>query len=335
MSTSPPLSGPQRAAVLLVSLGVETASRLLTELSDDEVERVTVEVARLQSVPGAAVEAVLNEYHAAASTPTAPSAQGGLETARSFLQGLDDDRSKAILPRVEAATEGTGFDLLATVEASRLADFLVGEHPQTSAVVLSRVKARTAADVLALLPDIVRADVVRRLTVLTEPHAAVLRDLDAALRAAFGAPPSEAPSGAKRAADILTQASRETGRSILEALHAQNPGLADEIEDLLFVFDDMANLSDRDLARVLASVDQGVLAKALRGADDAFQERAFANVSERVSASLREEIELSGPLKVADVEDAQRTVVEATLALAEKGDITLGAEDEADAAEVI
>ncbi|MEM1118315.1 MAG: flagellar motor switch protein FliG [Bacteroidota bacterium] len=335
MST-PPLTGAQRAAVLLVSLGVETASQLLAELSDDEVAQVTVEVARLQSVPGAAVEAVLAQYRTAASVPTPATAQGGLETARSILGGLDGERAKAILPRVEAATEGTGFDLLASVDADRLAAFLGGEHPQTAAVVLSRVKARQAADVLALLPDVVRADVVRRLTSLAEPSPDVLRDLDAALRTAFGASDTEVgPSGAKRAADILTQASRETGRAILETLQAQNPDLATEIEDLLFVFDDLASLSDRDLARVLAGVDQTALAKALRGADEAFRERCFANVSERVSASLREEIELSGPMKVADVEDAQRTVVEVTLSLAEKGDITLGAPEAEDAAEVI
>ena len=340
MSHRPPhdvLTGAQRAAILLVSLGVETASRLLSELSDAEVERVAVEVARLQSVPGTAVEAVLADYRAAASTPVTQTAQGGLETARSFLHQLDEVRSKSILPRVEAATEGTGFDLLAHVEPNRLADFLAGEHPQTAAVVLSRVKARMAADVLARLPDVVRADVVRRLTDLSDPSPAVLRDLDAALRAAFGAAAPEAgPSGAKRAADILTQASRATGRSILEALQVQDPTLANEIEDLLFVFDDLATLTDRDLARVLASVDQGVLARALRGADEVFQERAFANVSERVSAALREEIELSGPLKVADVEDAQRTVVEATLGLAEAGDISLQKEDaEGEPADVV
>lgn len=325
----PSLSGTQRAAVLLVALGVENARRLLPELSDTEVERVTVEVARLQSVPGSAVEAVLSAYRAAAATPTPPTARGGLDAARTFLrEGLDEARAGAILPRVEAATEGTGFDLLGGVEADRLAAFLAGEHPQTAAVVLSRVKARKAADTLALLPDIVRADVVRRLTDLADPAPAVLRDLDAALRAAFGAAPDDRPSGAKRAADILTQASRETGRAVLEALQAQNPSLAEEIEGLLFVFEDLNALSGRDLARVLAGVDQGVLARALRGADEAFKTRVFDNVSERVAASLQEEIELSGPVRVSEVEDAQRSVVEAALALAETGEISLGAEEE-------
>lgn len=324
------LTGAQRAAVLLVALGVDNARKLLPELTDDEVERVTVEVARLQSVPGTAVEAVLTAYQKAAATPAPPTARGGLDAARAFLrEGLDAGRSAAILPRVEAATEGTGFDLLANIEADRLAEFLAGEHPQTVAVVLSRVKARKAADVLARLADVVRADVVRRLTALEEPAPEVLRDLDGALRAAFGVAPTEQPSGAKRAADILTQATRETGKAILSSLQAADPALAEEIEGLLFVFDDLVSLSPRDLGRVLSGVDLGVLARALRGADETFQARVFDSVSERVSASLKEEMELSGPVRVSEVEDAQRTIVEATLALAEKGEIQLRAEEAA------
>jgi flagellar motor switch protein FliG len=319
------LTGAQRAAVLVVALGVEAASALLPTLDDDEVERVSVEVARLERVPGPTVEAVLRAYRTAAADEPAVGAAGGLDAARQFVrESLDEARAGAILPRVEAATEGTGFALLAAADSEEVAAFLAEEHPQTAAVVLSQLAARAAADALGHLPPETRGDVVRRLSLLTPPPASALRDLDAALRARFGAK-GAGPDGVKRAADILTQAGRETGRQVLDALQAGAPDLAGRIESLLFLFDDLVKLEGRDLARVLADVDQGALALALQGADEALKEKAFANVSERVGAALREEIEMAGTPRVAEVEDAQRAVVAAALALAEAGEISLEA----------
>ncbi len=324
------LTGAQRAAVLVVALGVETASRLLPELTDDEAEQVSIEVARLSRVPGELVESVLEAYRAGAAAPAPAPATGGLDAARAMLrEGLGAERAGAVLPRVEAATEGTGFHLLQSVAPERVAAFLADEHPQTAAVVLAHLPARAAATVLAGLPADMRADVVRRLSTLAPLPAESLRELDAALRLHFGTPPAAVPGGVRRAADILTQAGRDAGRQVLEALQAGTPDLAGQIEDLLFVFDDLATLQPRALSRVLSSVDQSVLARALRGADDALSAQLMAAVSERVAAAIADEIENSPPLRLADVEDAQRLVIEATLALAESGEITLGAEAEA------
>ena len=322
------LTGAQRAAVLVVALGVEAAAALLPALDDDEVERVSVEVARLERVPGPTVEGVLRAYRAAAGVEATAEAAGGLDAARQFVrESLDEARAGAILPRVEAATEGTGFALLAAVPAEEVAAFLAEEHPQTAAVVLSQLAARPAADALGHLPPETRGDVVRRLSLLTPPPASALRDLDAALRRRFGARRA-GPDGVKRAADILTQAGRETGRQVLDALQAGTPDLAGRIESLLFLFDDLVRLDGRDLGRILANVDQGALALALQGADERLKEKVFASVSERVGAALREEIEMGGGARVGDVEDAQRTVVAAALALAEAGDVSLEAEVE-------
>ena len=317
------LSGVQRAAVLVVALGVEAASQLLPALDDDEVERVSVEVARLDRVPGALVAGVLSRFQADALQPPPPETAGGLETARTLLGGLDPDRAGAIRPRVEAATEGTGFDLAEAASAGALAAFLAAEHPQTAAVVLSRLSARTAADALAALPAETRADVIRRLSLLTPPPASALVALDAALRQRFGVGAPTGPGGVKRAADILMQSGRATGRGVLDDLQARTPELADQIESLLFVFEDLAKLDDRDLARVLSDADQGALARALSGADAALSERVFGCVSERVGAALQEEISLAGDVPTADVEEAQRAVVGTVLALVEAGQVTV------------
>ena len=319
------LTGAQRAAVLVVALGVEAASQLLPALDDDEVERVSVEVARLGRVPGAVVTGVLGLFQTSAQDPQPAEAAGGLETARTLLGGLDAARAGAIRPRVEAATEGTGFDLAETASAEALAAFLAAEHPQTAAVVLSRLSARTAADALAELPAETRGDVIRRLSLLAPPPASALASLDAALRQRFGPGAATGPSGVKRAADILMQSGRDTGRGVLDDLQARTPELAGQIESLLFVFEDLAGLADRDLARVLSEADQGALARALSGADAALTDRVFGCVSERVGAALQEEIGLAGEPVAADVEEAQRAVVGVVLALVESGQVALPA----------
>lgn len=330
-SSAAALTGAQRAAVLVIALGVETAGKLLPSLTDDEAERVSIEVARMQSIPGNLVEDVLRLYVEKSSEKVATSRRGGLETARELLRlGLDDARRETVLPRMEAATEGTGFDIVQAVEPARLAAFLNEEHAQTSAVVLAHLSARKAADTLAALAPEVRSDVLRRLSTLGATPNSVLRELDAVLRRQFGPTRgAESMGGVKRAADILTQSGRETGRAVLAGLQGINPDLATQIEDLLFVFEDLMKLPDRSLGRVLNGVDQSVLALALRGCDEALEGRIFASVSERVAAGIREEMELSGSARVADVEDAQRTIVEATLALADSGDIELTEEPEA------
>ena len=317
------LTGTQRAAVLVVALGVEAASTLLPTLDDAEVERVSVEVARLSRIPGAVVEGVLVRFQTDAASPAAPQAEGGLDAARALLGGLDEPRARALTPRVEAATEGTGFDLAAAAPASALAAFLAGEHSQTAAVVLSRLPARAAADALAGLPADTRADVIRRLSMLAPPPASALVALDAALRQRFGPTAETGPSGTKRAANILMQSARETGRGVLDDLQARTPELATEIESLLFVFEDLAGLADRDLARVLSEADASVLARALVGVEAGLSDRLFGCISDRVAAGIREEIELAGELPTAEVEDAQRTVVGTVLALAESGAVAL------------
>ena len=317
------LSGVQRAAVLVVALGVEAASQLLPVLDDDEVERVSIEVARMDRVPGALVAAVLAQFRTLAEHPPPAETAAGLETARTLLGGLGPARAGAITPRVEAATEGTGFDLAEAADAGALAAFLAAEHPQTAAVVLSRLSARTAADALAALPAETRGDVIRRLSLLAAPPPSALVALDAALRQRFGARAAAGPGGVKRAADILMQSGRATGRGVLDDLQARTPELAGQIESLLFVFEDLAGLDDRDLARVLSDADQGALARALSGADPALSERVFGCVSERVGAALQEEIGLAGEVAAADAEEAQRTVVGTVLALVEAGAITV------------
>ena len=191
---------------------------------------------------------------------------------------------------------------------------------------LSRLAARKAADTLGKIPVELRSDVIRRLSLLTDPPASALTALDAALRARFGARAtagSNGPDGVKRAANILTQAGTSAARPVLDALLAEAPELAGRIKDLLFDFKDLLHLEARSLARILTDVDQGALARALQGCDTALSDRVFESVSERVGGAIREEMEMAGELATDDVEDAQRTVIAIVLGLAESGKISL------------
>ena len=207
--------------------------------------------------------------------------------------------------------------------AAELAAFLAGEHTQAAAVVLSRLAARPAADVLAHLPAAARADVIRRLSTLAPPPEAALRELDAALRARFGASPASGPDGVKRAADILTQAGTEAGRSVLTDLQAGSPDLAERIEAMLFVFEDLGLVDPRELGQILAAADQAALALALHGAEPALSDRCFENVSERVGAALREEMEMNASPSPEAVAEARLAVIGVALGLAEAGTVTL------------
>ena len=190
-------------------------------------------------------------------------------------------------------------------------------------MVLSRLPARAAAATLERLPEAVRGDVVRRLSTLQATPPAALRDLDAALRRRFAPGAGDQRDGVRRAADIITQSGRAVGDAILDDIRARTPDLAGQIRDLLFVFEDLHRLDDRDLARVLSECDQSALAKALRGAATDFSERALRCVSDRVGAALLEEIEMVGDQPPAVIEEAQREVVAVVLRLVDEGAITI------------
>ncbi|MGB3543585.1 FliG C-terminal domain-containing protein, partial [Rubrivirga sp.] len=250
-------------------------------------------------------------------------ASGGLEAARAVIGQLDQDRASIIEPRMLAATEGTGFDIAATKTPEDLAGFLEREHPQTIAVVLSRLPAKTAAGTLGRLPVDVRGDVIRRLSSLEETPASALRDLDEALRRRFAPGAGGRDGGVRRAADIITQSGRAVGDAILDDIRDRTPELAGQIRELLFVFEDLHRLDDRDLARVLSECDQGMLAKALHGATADFSDRALRCVSDRVGSALLEEIEMIGTQPADVIEEAHRYVIAIVLRLADEEAITI------------
>jgi flagellar motor switch protein FliG len=319
------LTGAQRAAILLIALGVETAGFVLPLLPDAAVERISVEVARFRNVPGDLVDDVLLRFRQESGEPN-PLAQGGKAVAREMLlNALGADRTEQVMNKVTAATELSAFQLLQTVEPAQVAKFLHGEHPQTAALILGRVAPNRASRIVAALDEEFRAEVLYRLGTMGEPSPDLLTEVEAVIFEELG--PSFGGGvtlgGAERVAAILNNSGRSVGAALMETLRERSPELAGSVKGFMFVFDDLLHVAGRDLQRILTEVDQRDLALALKGASDELKDKVLENVSERVRASIVEEIELMGPVRVSDVEEAQQRVVEAAQTLDEAGEIEL------------
>ncbi len=320
------MTGSQRAAVLLIALGVEAASKVLPLLSEEDVERVSVEIARTKNVPGEQVEAVLSEYNDLALARSYVS-QGGAAFARRMLESaLGPDRAEEMMMKVEAAMEVSAFHMLQTVDLGPLLDFLQNEHPQTVALILTQLHPRKASDLIEHLAPEVQREVIYRVAIMAAPSPEVLREVEAVIRHSLGSglgSDTGSRGGAEKVAEILTASSRSTERALMEALREYSPEIATTVKSLMFVFDDLVLLDPRDLQKILMQVEQRDLALALKAAPEALQTKIFENVSDRVAQIVREEIEMLGSVAVVDVDEAQARILEAAAELEARGEVTL------------
>ncbi len=322
------LSGAQRGAVLLTTLGVEAATKIMPLLPDADLEKISVEIARLRNVSAEVVESVLLDYRDA-TFDSNHLVQGGASVAREMLlNAVGNERADQVMVKVEAATARSAFELLQTVTTDQVVGFVRGEHPQTAALILDRMSARKASEVLAALGPDFQSEVVYRLATMNEAAPDLLAEVEEVIRQELGPVfgGASAQGGVEKVAAILNSAGRSTGAAIMDALRERSPELAGSIKGFMFVFDDLISVEGRDLQRLLTGVDQKDLALALKGSPDELKEKVLANVSERVRESIVEEIELLGPVRVTDVEEAQSRIVEVAQDLEERGEVTLSAQ---------
>lgn len=320
------LTGAQKAATLLIALGVDTASDVLKHLNDKEVEKVSVEVARMRNAPSELVEEVLLEYRDIARAQGYV-AQGGVEYAREVLnEALGNRRAEEVMMRVEAAMEVSAFHLLQTVETDQLTNFLQREHPQTAALILAHLNPRKAAEIISGLGEDLQSEIMYRLATIGNTSPEMINDIEEVIRNQLGSVIGSETStmgGIEQVAEILNTTSRSSEKSILDNIRDRSEELASDIKNLMFVFDDLTNIRAEDLQKLLMEVDQEDLALALKGAADELEDKVMRNVSDRVSEALEEEIELLGRVRVSDVEEAQHRILEIAQELEEKDEIVL------------
>jgi len=330
----PELSGREKAAAVLVALGVELASRVLRHLTEADIEAVMVEVANAGRFPAdiqlSAVRefletAVAHEYYQ----------QGGLEYARSALEkALGPQRAGDIMQRLLASTQVRPFAFARRSDPSFLAGFLQNEHPQTIALVLAHLLPEQAASILGQLPPEVRTDVARRVALMDRASPEMVREVERVLerKVATNALLEDTRAGGLRAlVQILNRVDRATEKSIIETLAARDPDLAEQIKKQLFVFEDIVNLDNRSLQRVLREVDLSrELPLALKVASEELKAKIAQNLSERAAQNLNEDMAFLGPVRLREVEEAQQRIVAIVRRLDEEGEIILsrgGGED--------
>jgi flagellar motor switch protein FliG len=329
------LSGRQKAAVLLISLGAERAANILKHLGEREVESLSAEMAALWRVRPETSAAVMREVEdRLASNEEIGGGTGGPEFAREVLvQLVGTERADAIIGTVTTKPETRPFEFLRRTPPEQVHAFLKDEAPQTIALVVASVHSTLAARVLAELKPELQADVAMRIATMSETNPDVIRDIEQGLRLKLANVVGQefaAAGGVDALAAILNRAGRSTERNVVGAISESDQDLADEIKLRLFTFEDLVILEDRDLQLVLREVDQKELQLALRGCEPPVVEKILGNMSQRGAEMLREDMENSAPQKKAVVEEAQGKVVAAVRRLEDAGALVIrrGAEEE-------
>lgn len=328
LAEPPTLSGARKAALLLISLGHDRAARVVQSLREDEVERIMVEVANLGPVEDNVVNSVMKEFVSQAQRQRSP--QGGVEVAKEMLANALGSESKAdaVMARIGGTPVGSHFRALTALDSAVAASVLAREHPQTIALVLSKLPPERGLAIVRELPEELRGDVAYRLATLTPPSPETIKAVEMGLErrivsVASGQRLRGDTDPVKPLVEILTRADAATERTILERIDELDPTLAQDIRQRLFTIEDLVKLEDKALQLLLRQVDTKELALALKGTSEVVRQRLLTNLSERAQDNLREEMELLGPQRLRDVEKARKEIVRTVRQLEQEGSIVL------------
>ncbi|WP_030482626.1 flagellar motor switch protein FliG [Nocardioides aequoreus] len=320
-------NGARKAAIVLIQLGPERAATVLSRLSETEVEAVTSEIARLKAVEAEESSQVLSEFRDLAMA-RAHIATGGLDFAKSLLeQSLGPERAAAMVERLQAVAIQLPFQFLHQADPMQLRSFIADEHPQLIALVMAHMTADKASMLLAGLPPQQQADVAHRLAVMDRTSPDIVKIVEARLERRMSSmlQPSSASrvGGIDPLVNIINRSDRSTERQIVEGLESLDAALAEELKSRMFMFEDIVTIDDRSMQLVLRQVDTGQLALALKGVADAVRGKITGNLSERAATDLLEEIDILGPVRLSQVEEAQQLVIQTIRELEEQGQITI------------
>ncbi len=327
------LTGRQKAAIFLVTLGSEVSSEIFKHLREDEIEQLTFEIARIDKVDPAEKDQVLTEFQELMMAQEFIT-NGGIEYAREVLErALGTQKSIDIVNRLTSSLQVRPFDFIRRTDPSHLLNFIQGEHPQTIALILAYLDPQKSAQILSALKHEIQADVAKRIAMMDRTSPDVLREVERVLERKLSTLASEdytSAGGIDAIVEVLNNVDRGTEKIIIEALEEDDPELAEEIKKRMFVFEDIVLLDDRSIQKVLREVDANDLGKALKGVDTEVQEKIFKNMSKRAASLLKEDMDFMGPLRLRDVEEAQQKVVNIIRKLEESGDIVVarGGEEE-------
>ena len=318
----------RKAAMLLILLGEQTSAEMLQHLSEEEVQRVSREVAKITQISSEQAESILQEFHNI-STAGDYVARGGIDFARKLLlRAFNPDQAKRLLDRLAKAlgTEAASFDAIEKADPQQLAKFIHSEHPQTIALVLSHLNSIQAAALLTSLPAALRSDVVQRMACLDQISPEIIYKIAGVIGQklkALGEFSRESYGGVRAVAEMLNRLDSGTSREILDNIEQEDASLGDTIRHLMFVFEDLLLVDQIGMKEVLGKVDRKILTLALKGTSEQLRNHIFTCMSQRGGEMLREDMEALGPVKIKEVEGAQQQIIGVVRQLESEGVLSL------------
>lgn len=325
-SSSEEMSGLTKAAILLISLGPERSSKIFQHLKEDEIEQLTLEIANTRSVSPQLKTDVLNEFYEVCLAQQYI-AEGGIGYARDLLEkALGEEKAKDVISRLTASLQVRPFEFIRKADPGQLLNFIQDEHPQTIALILSYLPAHQSSLIVSALPLEKQADVAKRIAKMDRTSPDVIKEVERVLERKLSSLVNQdytIVGGVDAIVEILNNVDRGTERHIMENLEIEEPELADEIRRKMFVFEDILALDDRTIQRVLRDVQNDELAIALKGSNEDVQAAIFNNLSKRLAAMIKEDMDFMGPVRMKDVEEAQQKIVNVIRKLEDTGEIVI------------
>lgn len=321
-----PLTGRQKAAILLITLGPETSAEVFKHLREEEIEQLTLEIANVRKVDASEKEMILEEFYQICVAQEFLT-QGGIEYAKEILEkALGPEKAIDILNKLTASLQVRPFDFARKADPSQILNFIQNENNQTIALVLSYLQSDQASFILSALPQEKQADVAKRIAMMDSTSPEVISQVERVLEQKLSATVTHdytSAGGIEAIVQILNGVDRGTERTILDSLEIQDPELAEEIKKRMFVFEDIVTLDNRSIQRIIRDVENADLQLALKVASEEVREAIFRNMSKRMADTFREEMEYMGPVRLRDVEEAQTRIVATIRRLEEAGEIII------------
>lgn len=326
MARQTELTGKQKAAILLISMGPDVSAQVYKHLTEEEIEKLSLEISSVKKVETSMKEDVLDQFHQIALAQDYIS-QGGIGYAKTVLEkAFGQQEATSIIDRLTSSLQVRPFDFARKADAQQVLNFIQNEHPQTIALVLSYLDAEQAGQILSELPQELQAEVAKRIATMDSTSPEIISQVEQVLERKISSSLTEdytQTGGIQAVVEVLNGVDRSTERTILDTLEIQDPELAEEIKKRMFVFEDIVVLDNRAIQRVIREVENEDLRLSLKVASDEVKDVVFKNMSQRMAETFKEEMEYMGPVRLRDVEEAQTRIVGAIRRLEEIGEIVI------------
>ena len=328
MAAAEKLTGLKKAAILLICLGEETAAKLLQELSDEEIFKVTRTMAEIEHIPEDTRTRVLEDFELATASQAGVVVKGHEFAKKLISNTTNKNRESSLMRQFVSGTEARPLETIAKMQPSMVAGLLEREHPQTLALVLSTQSTEHASAIIANLPEEKRPDVIHRIATLDKVSPAVIDRIEDALSKEIGivvgAQEQRQLGGLKKVVEILDNMTDNLDSEILENLEEVDPEMVEDIRKMMFTFEDLCALDGRSIQMILREVNNDSLTMALKTASDEIKTKIFANMSSRAADMIKDDLEAMGPVRLSEVEAMQQTIVKIAMKLEEEGKLVLG-----------